>query len=203
MHKHALKYLTPEEYLAMEETAEYRSDYYKGDIFALAGGSINHNRIIRNLATKLDQALSNTSCEAFINDIKIWIKAKELFTYPDVVIICGKPEFYPDRDDTITNPILIIEVLSESTKNYDRIEKFEFYRSIPTFQEYILVDQYRVHIDHYYLESKGKWIYTEYTDMKDVLKFNKIAAQVSLQDIYKKVEFKAEEKADSSRPSIV
>lgn len=118
------------------------------------------------------------------------------------MIVCGKPEFYPDRDDTITNPILIIEVLSESTKNYDRIEKIEFYRSVPTFQEYVLVDQYRVHIDHYYFESQGKWIYIEYTDMKDVLKLNKIAAQVSLQDIYKGVEFRAEKKSDSLRPSI-
>lgn len=202
MQKHATKYVTPEEYLAIEESAEYRSDYYRGEIFALAGGSINHNRIVRNLSTKLDTALDKSKCEAFINDLKVWIKEKELFTYPDVIVVCGKKEFYQDRDDTIINPIVIIEVLSESTKNYDRIEKFEFYRSIPTFQEYLLVDQYRVHIDHYYFESKGKWIYTEYKDMNEVLQFNKIQVQAPLKDIYNRVEFEKEEKADSSRPSI-
>jgi len=202
MQEYAKKYLTPEEYLAMEEMAEYKSEYYRGEIFAMAGISINHNRIVRNLSRKLDQALINNQCEAFTSDIKVWIQEKDLFTYPDVIVVCGKPEFYPDRDDTVTNPIIIIEVLSESTKNYDRIEKFEFYRTLPTFQEYILVDQYRVHIEHFYLESKKKWIYTDYSNENDILKFNDIDFQISLKDIYNRVEFKKEENTESSRPSL-
>lgn len=202
MQKQATKYYTPEEYLAMEQAAEYRSEYYKGEIFAMPGASINHNRIVRNLSTKLDQALANSKCEAFINEIKVWIAKKDLFTYPAVIVICGKPEFYPDRDDTITNPTVVIEVLSDSTKNYDRTEKFEFYRTLPAFQEYILVDQYRVHVEHFYLEGKGKWIFTDYSDINDVVKFNKIKFEIAMQDIYSSVEFKQEEPNQSLRPSI-
>ena len=201
MREHAKKYVTPEEYLTLEETAEYKSEYYRGEIFAMAGTSINHNRIVRNLSRKLDQALINNKCEAFTSDIKVWIQEKDLFTYPDVIVVCGKPEFYPDRDDTIMNPLVIIEVLSDSTKNYDRIEKFEFYRTLPTFQEYILVDQYKIHIEHFYQESKGKWIFTEYNHIDDVLNFEKIDLKMSLKDIYYRVEFKKEEDTKSSRPS--
>ncbi len=202
MQKHAIKYCTHEEYLAMEQAAEYRSEYYKGEIFEMDGASINHNRIVGNLSTKLNQALANSKCEAFMNEIKVWIEQKDLFTYPDVIVICGKPEFYPDRDDTITNPTIVTEVLSDSTKNYDRIEKFEFYRTLPAFQEYILVDQYRIHVEHFYLESKGKWIYTDYSDVNDILKFNKIEFEIAMHDIYSSVEFNKEEPNQALRPSI-
>lgn len=202
MEKQSEKYYSHEEYFALEEAAEYRSKYYKGKIVAMTGGSINHNRIIGNLVKKFDHALFDSKCEVFMSEIKVWIKKKDLFTYPDVLVVCGEPEFYPERDDTITNPIVIIEVLSDSTRNYDRIEKFEFYRAIPTFHEYILVDQYRIHIEHFYLENKGKWIYTDYSDMNDVLKFHNIEFQISIKDIYNRVEFKQEENTESLRPSI-
>jgi Uma2 family endonuclease len=201
MQEHAKKYLTPEEYLAMEETAEYKSEYYRGEIFAFAGGSANHNRISGNIYSKFITSLAEGKCEPYISDMKVWIKEKELFAYPDIIVVCGEPEFYPDRDDTIMNPLVIIEVLSDSTKNYDRIEKFEFYRTLPTFQEYILVDQYKIHIEHFYQESKGKWIFTEYNHIDDVLNFEKIDLKMSLKDIYYRVEFKKEEDTKSSRPS--
>jgi Uma2 family endonuclease len=202
MQEHAKKYLTPEEYLAMEETAEYKSEYYRGEIFAFAGGSANHNQIIINLIAYLAHNMQNRNCRLFTNDMKVWIEEKDLFTYPDVIVVCGKAEFYPDRDDTITNPMVIIEVLSESTENYDRVKKFGFYRSIPTFQEYILVNQYRVHIEHFYLESKGKWIFTDYSNENDILKFNKIDFEISLKDAYDRVEFKKQEGTESLRPSL-
>jgi len=197
MQKQGTKYYTPEEYLAMEEAAEYRSEYYKGEIFSMAGESINHNRIVGNLLSKLDQTLLSGECEPFMTEIKVWIEPKDLFAYPDIIVVCGKPEFYADRDDIITNPMIIIEVLSDSTKNYDRIEKFEFYRTLASFAEYMLIDQYRVHVEHFYLERKGKWIYTDYSDLNDVLKFNKIECQLSLKDIYNRVDFKTEEKTES------
>jgi Uma2 family endonuclease len=153
MRKQATKCYTPEEYLELEEAARCRNEYYRGEIFPMVGDSINHNRIIGNLSSKLSQAFDNNNCESFTSEIKIWIEEKDLFTYPDVIVVCGEPEFYQDRDDTITNPIIIIEVLSDSTKNYDRIEKFEFYRTLPSFEEYILIDQYRVHVEHFCLES--------------------------------------------------
>ena len=202
MQKYAEKYYTPQEYLALEEGAEYRSEYYKGEIFAMAGASKNHNRIIGNLYLKLSASLADSKCEAFMTEMKVWIEEKDLFTYPDLVVVCGKSEFYPERDDTITNPIVIIEVLCDSTRNYDRVEKFEFYRALPTFQEYVLVDQYRIHVEHFYLEDKGKWIYTDYSDKNDVLKFHNIAFQISIKDIYNRVDFKQEDNIKSLRPSI-
>ncbi|MDZ7336626.1 MAG: Uma2 family endonuclease [candidate division KSB1 bacterium] len=181
------KYYSPEEYLALEETAEYKSEYYRGEIFALAGTSVNHNQIIVNTVSKLSNRLDE-KCRAFTTDVRLWIDEKDLFTYPDIMIVCGKIEFYPGRDDTITNPLVIIEVLSESTKNYDRGEKFVFYRAIPSFKEYILIDQYTVHVEHFYIGEQGKWVLTEYDNPDDILKFTKIDFQISLREIYHRVE---------------
>lgn len=183
------KYYSPEEYLALEETADYKSEYYRGEIFAMSGGSVNHNLIIGNVHGSLYQKLRESKCFAFMNDVRLWIEEKDLFTYPDIMIVCGKIEFYPERDDTITNPIVIIEVLSESTKNYDRGEKFFFYRSIPSFHEYVLIDQARVHVEHFYISEQGKWTLTEYDDLDAVLKLTKIDFQISLRDIYQRVEW--------------
>ena len=188
MQKPAKKYLTPDEYLELEQAAEFKSEYYQGEIFAFAGASINHNRIVGNLYSKLNHALTNKKCEAFMSDMRIWVKSKDLFTYPDVSVVCDKPQFYPDRDDTITNPLIIIEVLSESTKNYDRGEKFEFYRSITTFQEYVLIDQYKIHIEHFYIGVEGKWVLTEYNDIEDMLKLSKIDFQIPIIDVYHRVD---------------
>lgn len=182
------KYYSPEEYLALEEKADYKSEYHRGEIFALAGTSVNHNQIIINTVSKLSNNLSD-NCRTFATDVRLWIDEKDLFTYPDIMIVCGKIEFYPERDDTITNPIVIIEVLSESTKNYDRGEKFFFYRSIPSFQEYVLIDQARVHVEHFCIGEQGKWTLTEYDDLDAVLKLTKIDFQISLRDIYQRVEF--------------
>jgi Uma2 family endonuclease len=189
MHQPALKYITPEEYLAREETAGYRSEYYQGEIFAMAGGSINHNRIVKNCINHFEAEFRDENCEAFIENLRLWIKANGLFTYPDLVVVCGEPELYPDRDDTIVNPLVIIEVLSKSTKDYNRFEKFKLYRSIPTLQEYILIDQYTIHVEQYYLEAPKKWVLAEYNQLTDVLKFAKINFQISLQDIYRRVKF--------------
>jgi len=183
------KYYSPEEYLAIEEKAEYKSEYYQGEVFALAGASVNHNRIISNVVSRFQQSLSEKNCEAFATDVRLWIDEKNLFTYPDIMIVCGKIEFYQERNDTIINPIAIFEVLSESTKNYDRGEKFVFYRAIPTFQEYVLIDQSGVHLEHFYIGEKGKWTLTEYDDLDAVLKLTKVDFQISLRDIYHRVEF--------------
>jgi len=156
--------------------------------------SFNHNRVVGNFVSKLGKALIYSQYEVFMSEIKVWIKEKQLF-YPDIILVYGKLEFHSDRDDTITNPIII-------TENYDRVKKFGFYRSIPTFQEYILIDQYRGHIEHFYLESKEKWIFTDYSNEKDILKFNKIDFQISLKDVYDRVEFKKEERSESFRPSL-
>lgn len=189
MQKHAKKFYTIKEYLALEETSEYKNEYYHGEIFAMSGASLNHNRIVSNVNAKLNTALFDKKCEVFSNDLRIWVKSKNLFTYPDLVVLCDPPEFYPDRDDTIANPLLIIEVLSESTKSYDRGDKFMFYRAIPSFEEYILIDQYSVHIEHFTIGSEGKWVLTEYDNLQDILILTKINLHIPLSEIYNKVEF--------------
>jgi len=185
----ARKYFTPAEYLAMEEAAEVRHEYYQGEIYAMAGAFPNHNRIVRNFGSELSLALKGTNCEAFMNEQRLWIQAKGLFTYPDIMVICGKLEFYENRKDTVINPLLIVEVLSDSTQKYDRGEKFEFYHSLPTFQEYILINQHKAHVQQYYLETPNQWISKEYNHLTDILKLAKINFQISLQDIYYRVEF--------------
>jgi Uma2 family endonuclease len=150
------KYYTPAEYLEFEEASEYKSEYYQGEIFAMSGATANHNFISGNLLTGLNNAQKTHNCFAFMNDMRLWINTKNLFTYPGLMIVCSKLEYYANRKDTITNPKIIIEVLSESTENYDRGKKFLFYRSISTFQEYILVDQYTTHIEQFNIGSEGK-----------------------------------------------
>jgi Uma2 family endonuclease len=185
----ATKYYSPQEYLDMEETADCKHEFHRGEIFAMAGGSRNHDRIALDLGTNVNLALRDTKCEAHTSDMKLWIKAKNLFTYPDLMIVCGKAEFYENRDDVITNPLVIFEVLSSSTKNYDRGEKFEYYRSIASFQEYILIDQYRIHVEQMYLETPNKWILSEHNQITDTLKLAKVNIQIPLQEIYRRVEF--------------
>jgi len=193
MQKPAKKYFTVEEYLELEDAAEYKSEYYKGEIFAMAGGSINHNQIIMNVGTQLNQARPRHKCRSFATDLKLWIEKIDFFPYPDLMIICDKPQFYPARTDIILNPLVIIEVLSRSTEAYDRGKKFQFYRSIPSFQEYILIDQYSVHIDQFYIESTGKWSLRDYNDIKDIFQFSKIDFEIPLEKIYDLVDFELEE----------
>jgi Uma2 family endonuclease len=173
----------------MEDAADSKHEYYEGKIFDMAGASQNHTRITLDLGASATFALKNSHCEAYPNDMKVWSKAKNYFTYPDLIIVCGKAEFYEDRDDILTNPLVIFEVLSKSTRNYDRDEKFEFYRSIPSFQEYILIDQWRVHVEQMYLETRNKWVLSEYSQITDVLKLAKVNIESPLREIYRRVEF--------------
>ncbi len=189
MQKTAAKHFTREEYLALEETAEYKSEYYRGEIFAMAGTSATHNRIVLNAASFLDRELPKKGCDVFASDVRLQVESKDLFTYPDLMIVCGKPQYYENRDDTITNPMIIFEILSESTKNYDRGEKFEFYRAIPTLKEYVLVDQYKIHVEHFSIIEAGKWILTEYNDVHNELKLAAVDLTIPLQAIYNRVEF--------------
>ena len=189
MQKPALKYLTPEEYLAMEEISEIRHEYYQGEIFAMAGGTNDHNMIAGDVHTRMNLALTEKGCLVYMADMQLWVEANRLMAYPDVMAVCGEPKYYEDRTDVITNPIVIVEVLSKSTKDYDRGDKFKLFQSIPTFQEYILIDQYTIHIEQYYLEAPKKWAILEYNRLTDILKFAKIDCQISLQDIYRRVKF--------------
>ena len=184
------QYYTVAEYLAREEVADFRSEYYQGEIFAMAGESLNHNRVAIDLCAKLNQAIRQRGCEAFAENVRVRAEAVDLFAYPDVVVVCGAPQLYQDREDTITNPLLIIEVLSKSTKNYDRGDKFNFYRMLPTVKEYVLIEQYRIHVEQFSPSKAGIRVTAEYRAAEDVLKFSSIDFQITLKELYARVKFK-------------
>ena len=180
-------FYTPEEYLALEEKAEYRSEYYQGQIIAMAGGSLNHNRAAGNIHTTLNNAFTNKPCEAFIGDVRLWIEKANRFTYPDVMVVCGEPEFFEGRTDTITNPKAIIEILSKSTESDDRSDKFHAYWTLDTFEEYVLVDQYRVHVEYFRRVSEKQWELQVFTKMSDTLTLKSIEVEIPLDEIYHNV----------------
>ena len=186
-------YYTPEEYLALEEKAEYKSEYHDGVIIPMTGGTTNHNQITGNIYIALSLALKGQDYRTFIGDVRLWIPRIRSYVYPDVMVITGKPEYHDNRKDTITNPQVIIEVLSKSTKGYDLGDKFSHYRTIPTFQEYILIDQTKIAIEQYSKQANKRWSYCEYDEEDAGLLFNSFQVEVSLVDIYEKVDFEAEE----------
>jgi Uma2 family endonuclease len=183
------QYTTPEEYLALEEAAESKSEYRDGEIVPMTGGTTNHNEITGNFYAHLKFALRGQNYRVFMLDVRLWIPRYRIYTYPDVMVIQGEPVYHENRQDTITNPVLIVEVLSKSTKNYDRGDKFEFYRSIPEFREYIMIDQYRYKVEQFAKTSEGKWLFTEYDSADSVLALSSLDFQIPLRDIYERVNF--------------
>ncbi len=201
MQQAAKKYLTPEEYLALEDAAEHKSEYYKGEIFAMAGRTSDHNRIGLNFVEGLRASLRKKKCEMFMGDMKVWIEQAETFVYPDLVIVCGALNYYEGCKDIITNPSVLIEVLFESTKSYDHIEKFQLYRSLPTLREYILVDQYSVHIKQYFREAKFRWVLTEHFEENETLKLSSVDAEIAMSAVYQDVELTPPGKKSPPVPS--
>jgi Uma2 family endonuclease len=183
------RYYTPEEYLKLEEKAEFRSEYHNGEIIPMTGGSLNHNRIAINLVTALKVALKGKGYEPFINDLRVWLARYSRYVYPDVLVIAGQPTLHENRNDTVTNPLMAVEVLSKSTGNYDQGEKFRYYRSIPELQEYVLIDQYKIHVEQFTKTPEGKWLLTEYESSDAVLTMSSFDFQISLSDIYDGVVF--------------
>ena len=184
---------SPEEYLDQEITSEYRHEYINGQIIEMTGGTPNHNQIALNLSGALNFALKRQPYRVFVTDQRLWIPNKQIHTYPDVMVVAGQLEFVEGRIDTITNPLMIAEVLSKPTKSYDRDEKFAAYRTIPNFQEYILIDQYKTHVEQYSKTNDNKWLFSEYEDENFVLSLTAHQFQISLLDIYDKVNFDAPE----------
>ncbi|MBI1879475.1 MAG: Uma2 family endonuclease [Chloroflexi bacterium] len=180
---------TLEEYLALEETADHKSEYYNGEIFAMAGGSYNHNVIIGNINAALNQFAESKPCVAFTSDMRLLVKANGLYTYPDAMVICGQIEFAEGRNDTVTNPIIIVEVLSKSTRDYDRGFKFESYRMIETLQDYLLVDQMRIHVEYFHKLEDGRWVLIETNLPEATLTLQAINFTIPINRIYHKVDW--------------
>lgn len=173
-----------EEYLSMEEASPEKHEYYRGDIFAMSGPKIPHNIIARNLLGELITKLKGKKCQPFGSDQRIHIASNTLFTYPDMSVICGDIETLNDDNWNILNPAIIIEILSPSTKNYDRGEKFKLYRDIPTLKEYILVDSESIHIEVFRLNASNHWELEEYDAAEEILYFKTIHENITLGDIY-------------------
>lgn len=186
-------YYTAEEYLKLEETAENKSEYIDGEIIPMAGASTNHNRIAGNLYSAANFAFRKQNYEAFISDVRLWIPKRRIYTYPDVMLVAGEAEYYNNRMDTILNPQVIVEVLSKSTEGYDKEGKFEIYRTVESFQEYLLIDQTKIRVEQYFKTGKKQWILREYDDEDESIIFNSLPFEISLQDLYSKVKFEAVE----------
>ena len=185
-------YYTPEEYLEFEINSPERHEYINGEIIPMTGGLPNHNLIIGNLYAALNFLLKREPYFVFVTDQRVWIPKQRIHTYPDIMVVEGALQLQTGRKDTITNPLLIVEVLSKSTQTYDQGNKFKFYRTIPSFQEYILIDQYSIHVEQYYKTESNQWIFSEKDGEESILKFNKIPFEIVLADIYNKVDFDAE-----------
>jgi Uma2 family endonuclease len=155
------RYYTPEEYLELEEKAEYKSEYRDGEIVPMTGGTTNHNEIALNFAAYLKLALRKRDYRVYIGDVRLWIPRYRQYTYPDVMVIEGEPIYTGKGTTTVMNPMLIAEVLSKSTQNYDQGDKFMYYRSIPEMKEYILIDQKQFYVMQHTKTDEGKWLLTE------------------------------------------
>jgi Uma2 family endonuclease len=186
------KYYTSEEYLELEVNSQERHEYIDGEIVVMTGGTPNHNKIAGNFYAALNFALKRQPYQVFVTDQRLWIPEKGIYTYPDVMVVDGEFQLKEGRKDTITNPLIIAEVLSNSTKSYDKDDKFAAYRTIPTFQEYILIDQYKVHIEQYFKIDKKRWTFVEYDDLNETISLNYINFEIAIADIYDKVNFEQE-----------
>jgi Uma2 family endonuclease len=179
---------TPEEYLILERKADYKSEYVNGQIIAMSGASRKHNLISGNFYGEVRQQLRGRPCEAYSSDMRVKVSPTGLYTYPDVVVACGEIRFEDVDTDTLLNPTVIVEVLSPSTEAYDRGGKFAHYRRLESLQEYLLVAQDKVWIEHY-VRQGTKWVLSEASTLDERVHCAAIGCDVALRDIYDKVQF--------------
>lgn len=183
------RYYSPAEYLETEVNSQERNDYVDGNIIPMTGGTPNHNQIALNFSGTLNFALKRQAFRVFVTDQRLWIPNKKIYTYPDVMVVAKPIELQEGRRDTIVNAVMIAEVLSNSTKSKDRDEKFAAYRTISTFQEYILIDQYTMHVEQYSKTDNNKWIFSEYENENETISLTSMTFEISLADIYDNVDF--------------
>ncbi len=183
----AIQYFTREDYFAFEETSEEKHEFFRGEIFAMPSGTFNHSSILGNVLEMLNEKSKGKPFQVTNNQLKIETP-KGLITYPDAAVFCGKPELTSNQC-TLLNPVVIIEVLSPSTRRYDQSDKFLLYRSIETFKDYILIDSEKIHVQHFRKTEQLEWILHEYFDLKDEIYLNSIQENLSLLEIYENIVF--------------
>lgn len=186
MFQHSQRHYTEDDYFAVEASSGVKHEFYQGEIFAMAGASVAHNHLSANVLTALRGAVRPHGCSAFGSDLRV--KTPDgLFTYPDVMVVCGPIALTQDRPDTVTNPQVIIEVLSDATRDYDRGEKFSLYQAIPGFQEYLLIEQDRLCVEHWQRQPTGDWTLQTYTSLDTTLALSTLGVSLPLREIYSQV----------------
>ncbi len=183
--------LTPKEYLEIERKAERKSEYHKGEMVLMAGVTRRHNVVAVNFTSALNQQLLDRPCEVYQSDMRTVVDETGLYTYPDVIVTCGEPRFLDNHFDTLMNPVVIVEVLSDSTEAYDRGKKFAHYRQIKSLREYVLVSQNEMRVDRF-LRQNDEWLLTSLEKPEDRLDLPSIECSIALAEIYRKIDFSQE-----------
>lgn len=181
--------LNPEEYLATERKAETKSEYFAGEVFLTAGASERHNLIVANLVGEFRAQFKKRPCKVYPSDMRVKIQTTGLYTYPDVAVVFAEPEFEDERKDTLLNPILIVEVLSDSTEAYDRGKKFEHYRTLKSLSDYLLVAQDNPRVEYYVRQPDRKWLFSAYDDLQGTIDLASVDCTLRLAEVYDNVEF--------------
>ena len=194
--------LTEEQYLAIERTAEFKSEFLDGEVFAMSGVSLQHTRLEVNLLAALSNRLRGTGCEVLASNMRVRVGQSGMYTYPDICVVRGKPALADDHQDNLVNPIALFEILSPSTEKYDRGLKFQSYRTIESLKDYILVDQNKIRIEHYTRQTGNTWTLRDYQHPDEELRIDAIDVSIPLNEIYERVEFSVSERGLSS-PNMV
>jgi Uma2 family endonuclease len=192
MSAHAQPRLTPEEYLEIERAADFRSEYYNGRMYAMSGGSYTHGRVILNLASELHTILKKSPCDVIASDLRLRVSPGGLYTYPDVIVVCGEPKFADGRSDTVVNPVFLAEVLSPSTEAYDRGFKSTQYRTVESLEEYALVSQNQPRVEVYRRQPAG-WLLTDFVGLETACRFESLGCQIALAELYDRVTFASDD----------
>lgn len=184
------RYISPQEYLEIERKADFRSEYFDGEMFAMAGGSDDHAQITTNIAGEMRQRLKGKRCRVSAIDKRVNIPGAELYIYPDVIVLCSEPRHSPIDKDTLQNPTIVFEVLSPSTESYDRGKKFERYQSLDSLKEYLLVAQDTYRVERYKRQPSGDWLLSVFTSLNESVAFPDVGIELPLSEIYYLVELK-------------
>jgi Uma2 family endonuclease len=187
MASHPKTHLSPEQYLVLERQANHRSELRDGEMVAMAGASRRHVRIVTNLVVALDNQLRGSPCNVYSNDLRVKVSRTGLYTYPDVVVTCGEEQFDDTHNDTLLNPIVLIEVLSESTEAYDRGEKFQHYQQLESLAEYLLISQEPYRVEQYSRHTENLWLYSLTPDPKTPIRLRSIRCELALDEIYRNI----------------
>jgi Uma2 family endonuclease len=194
----ALKRITPQEYLIRERQASIKSEFYQGEIFAMGGGSANHSLIAANFVREAGNALKDKPCIVFNSDLRVQVQSTGLYTYPDATIVCGELLFDDDHRDTLLNPTVIVEVLSDSTEKYDRGKKSNHYRQIASLKELILIAQDRSHVERFTRQPNGDWLFHEQKELTADFELKSLGISIAISELYRGVTFELIEDDDNA-----